>query len=314
MGALNSNSNNTIAPNAMNLHFRQLKAFLGVAEISNFTKTAQKLHMSQAALSSAIRELENQLDCNLFERTTRHVALTESGRQFQQTAMRVVRELEDSVVQLRETNRHRASELRLGFTPTLAIHAVPSILETFKANHPHVGIDIVDEAPHRLLKLVETGGIDAAFGAFFQKTSGIDQLSISPSTLVLVHSTQEYSIDPLVKWSVLEEHPLILTSGTMPIQNLLQAALKKHNIQVKPFMAVNHLETAVALAEKGFGITVIPSFAMAVCQRYAVGIARFQSPVRFDFCRIVKMGKETNDNLELFTQLVIDRLHQHRLP
>lgn len=293
----------------MNLHLRQLKAFLGVAEMSNFTKTAQKLHMSQAALSSAIRELENQLDCNLFERTTRHVELTEAGRQFQQTAMRVVQELEGSIMQLKETHRHRASELRLGFTPTLAAHAVPDMLEAFTENHPHVSVNIVDEPPHRLLELVENGSIDAAFGAFFQKASGIDQLSVSPSTLVLVHSKQEYSIGPLVGWDIFEKHPLISMSGTMPIQNLFQAALKKHDVKAKRFMTVNHLETAVALAEKGFGVTVIPSFATAVCRRYAVGIARFRPPVRFDFCRIVKMGKSTNDNLELFTQLVIDRLH-----
>jgi DNA-binding transcriptional LysR family regulator len=55
----------------MNLSLKQLKVFLGVANASSFTKTAQSMHLSQAALSAIIRELETQLQCRLLERTTR---------------------------------------------------------------------------------------------------------------------------------------------------------------------------------------------------------------------------------------------------
>jgi DNA-binding transcriptional LysR family regulator len=294
----------------MNLHLKQLKAFLGVAETSNFTKTAQKLHMSQAALSSAIRELESQLDCALFERTTRNVELTQAGHQFLQTAARVVQELEWSTMQLKEIHRNRTSRLRVGFTPTLASHAVPEMLESFRASHPQVTVDLIDEVPRRLQELVESGAIDAAFGAFFQKASGIEQLPLAPSTLVLVHSGQESAITLNAEWKIFEEHALIALSDATPVQQLLQSALKKHNVKARPAMTVSHLETAVALAEKGFGVTVIPSFATAVCRRYKVGIAHLGPPVRFNFCRIVKMGKSSNENLESFTNLVIDRLTQ----
>ena len=298
----------------MNLHLRQLKAFLGVAETSNFTRTAQKLHMSQAALSSAIRELENQLDCNLFERTTRHVQLTEAGHQFRQTAMRVVQELELSSMQLKEIHRHRCARRRVGFTPTLASHAFPEMLESFRDAHPHVHIDVMDEAPRRLQELVESGSIDAAFGAFFQKASGIEQLPVSPSTLVLVHAEQDSTIGPSMEWSVLEAHPIIALSDVSPVQQLLQSAVKRHNLKLRRTMTVSHLETAVALAERGIGVTVIPSFATAVCRRYRVNIARLLPPVRFNYCRIVKMGRSPNENLEHFTNLVIDHLRETESP
>ncbi len=298
----------------MNLHLRQLKAFLGVAETRNFTRTAQKLHMSQAALSSAIRELENQLDCNLFERTTRNVELTEAGCQFLQTATQVVQELEWSALQLKEIHRNRTTKLRVGFTPTLAAHAFPEMLDAFKQSHPQVEVDVIDEAPKRLQELVESGGIDAAFGAFFQKASGIDQLPVSPSTLVLVHPSAGPSLGKSVDWAVLDTYPLIALSEVSPVQQLLQSALKKHNVKVTRAMTVSHLETAVALAEGGFGVTVIPSFALAVCQRYRVGVSRLTPPVRFNFCRIVKTGRSPNETLESFTNLVIDRLRETESP
>jgi DNA-binding transcriptional LysR family regulator len=291
-----------------------LKAFLGVAETSNFTKTAQKLHMSQAALSSTIRELENQLDCNLFERTTRNVELTEAGHQFLPTAMRVVEELEWSCLQLKETHRMRYSRLRVGFTPTLAAHAFPEMLELFQKVHPQIHVDVTDEAPRRLQELVESGGIDAAFGAFFQKASGIEQLPVSPSSLVLVHSNQDDTIGSSEEWGVLESHPLIALSDVSPVQQLLQTAVKRHNVKVRCVMTVSHLETAVALAERGIGVTVIPSFATGVCRRYQVSVARLQPPIRFNYCRIVKMGRPPNENLEHFTNLVIDRLRETESP
>ncbi len=286
---------------------------MGVAETSNFTKAAQKLHMSQAALSSAIRELESQLDCNLFERTTRNVELTDAGRQFLQTAVQVVEELERSFVQLKESHRVRSSRLRVGFTPTMAAHALPEMLELFLKAHAHVQVDVIDEAPRRLQELVEAGSIDAAFGAFFQKASGIEQLPVSPSSLVLVHSDQDATIASSVEWGVLENYALIALSDASPVHQLLQTAVKRHGVKLRGTgaMTVSHLETAVALAERGIGVTVIPSFATAVCRRYKVGVARLQPPIRFNYCRIAKMGRASNENLEHFTNLVIDRLREN---
>ena len=270
--------------------------------------------MSQAALSSSIRELENQLDCNRFERTTRNVELTEAGHQFLPTAARVVEELEWSSQQLKETHRVRCSRLRVGFTPTLSAHAFPEMLELFQRAHPQVHIDVVDEAPRRLQELVEGGSVDAAFGAFFQKASGIEQLPVSPSSLVLVHSNQDDTVGSSVEWSVLEDHALIALSDVSPVQQLVQSAVKRHNVKVRCAMTVSHLETAVALAERGMGVTVIPSFATAVCRRFKVNVARLQPPVRFNYCRIVKMGRPPNENLEYFTNLVIDRLRETETP
>ena len=74
----------------MNLSLRQLKVFLGVAQAASFTKTAQRLHLSQAALSDNIRELETQLHFRLLDRTTRSVAQTEAGSMFLPTAAHIV--------------------------------------------------------------------------------------------------------------------------------------------------------------------------------------------------------------------------------
>lgn len=292
----------------MNLSLRQLKVFLGVAETRNFTKAAQRLHISQAALSSAIRELEAQLDCSLFERTTRSVVLTEAGEHFVATAQAVVQALDMSVQDLREMRRHQRTRLLVGFTPTLAAHLAPDVLQVFHAEQPEVVVEIVDDSPHRLQERVEAGEIDAAFGAFFLKASGIDIHPVAASTLVLVHARSISAIGAEFDWGELHHYPLIALSDASPIQQLVQSTLKKAETHVQIRMTANHIETTIALAEKGFGVTITPSFATAVCRRYAVGVAQLVPAVRFNFCRIMKQGRTANDSLERLTHLVVEAL------
>jgi DNA-binding transcriptional LysR family regulator len=64
----------------MNLSMRQMRAFLHVARIGNFTRAAERAHMTQAGLSTLVREMERQLGARLFDRTTRMVSLTTAGR------------------------------------------------------------------------------------------------------------------------------------------------------------------------------------------------------------------------------------------
>src|SRR5258706_16046789 len=103
----------------MNLSLKQLKVFLGVANASSFTKTAQSMHLSQAALSAILRELETQLNCRLLERTTRTVALTEAGRMFYPTAIQIVETLEKSVIELNELGRHKQTSSLPGCNPVI---------------------------------------------------------------------------------------------------------------------------------------------------------------------------------------------------
>ena len=159
----------------LNLNLRQLKAFLGVAETRNFTRAAQRLHLSQAALSASIREMEGQLGCRLFERTTRSVELTAAGQELLPVATAVVQSLEDVVTQLQQKELRGVSRLRLGFTPMLASNVVPDVLDEFQRRFPSVKLEVVDAGPQELIDHVEADELDAAFGALSPKMSGMSQ-------------------------------------------------------------------------------------------------------------------------------------------
>jgi DNA-binding transcriptional LysR family regulator len=292
----------------LNLNLRQLKAFIGVAETCNFTKTAQKLHISQAALSSCIRELEAQLCCRLFERTTRSVELTAAGREFLPVATMVVDNLEAATHQLQHFGQYGISRLRLGFTPMLASNVVPDVLDEFQHQFPSVQVEVVDAGPQELQQFVESDEVDAAFGAFEQKISGMNHLQIVPATLMLVYTGQFSNIEESIPWRQVFEYPLIALSDKSPIQQLVNAMAKKTETNIRSRMVVNQLDTALGMVEKGFGVAVFPSFAQTACQRYKVRTASISPPVNINYFRIMKSGKEASAAVDCITQLLIPRL------
>jgi DNA-binding transcriptional LysR family regulator len=294
----------------LNLNLRQLKAFLGVAETSNFTKTAQKLHLSQAALSASIRELEGQLCCRLFERTTRSVELTAAGRELLPVATAVVGSLEAVSLQLQHLGQYGVSRLRLGFTPMLASNVVPDLLEEFQRQFPSVQVEVVDAGPHELQQYVESDELDAAFGAFAQKISGMSQLQIIPATLMLVYTDQFSDIQERITWPQVFEYPLIALTDKSPIQQLVNAMARQTAADIRSRMVVNQLETALGMVEKGFGVAVFPSFAQTACRRYQVRTASIYPPVNINYFRIMKAGKEASAAVDGITQLLIPLLHR----
>jgi DNA-binding transcriptional LysR family regulator len=293
----------------MNLSLKQLKVFLGVANTSSFTKTAQSVHLSQAALSAIIRELETQLSCRLLERTTRTVSLTEAGRVFYPTAMKIVETLEKSVIELNELGRQKQSSLLLGCTPMIAASLMPPVLARFSRMYPHSQIELVDRAPSELLQMVEEGHLDAAFGVFFSQLSGIDRVPIFPTHLVAISAADDMPEKnggrsaAGIRWTSLEGRPLITLPKDNPLQRLIEATLSKEEVNVSRRIVVGHMQTAVAMAQEGLGTAVMPSFCEHICRRYRVRIDPIRPEVPLSFYRITRTGRDMLTALDQFTEM-----------
>ncbi|WP_260502151.1 LysR family transcriptional regulator [Aquabacterium sp. J223] len=277
---------------------------MGVASSGSFTKTAQRLHLSQAALSTMVRELESQLGCRLFHRTTRAVELTEAGRRFLPVATQIVESLEAAATELGALDRLNGSRLNIGVTPMMATSLLPLVLTRFRAVMPDVEIGVADAAPADLRELVECGDIDAGFGAFFTRVSGLDREPVFTSRIQVVQPRgAEVLKGGTIRWSDLAGQAVVTVTEASPVQQLVEAQLTKLTIAPKSRLVVNQLETVIAFAEAGLGIGIIPSFAGAACRRYAVSIANLGPAVEFQFQRIVRAGHPSSPALTAFSEL-----------
>jgi DNA-binding transcriptional LysR family regulator len=145
------------------MELRQLRYFVAVAETCHFGQAAERLLIAQPALSQAIRALEHDLGVTLFNRTTRHVALTPAGEYFLDESLRILAAVEDSTRGVRQLADGRHGLVRLGLVGTAATSHLPHIVRTLKRELPAVAIDIRgDILTPELCDQLRSGAIDVA--------------------------------------------------------------------------------------------------------------------------------------------------------
>jgi DNA-binding transcriptional LysR family regulator len=151
----------------LNVSTRQLKAFVALSELKNFTRAARQCHLSQSAFSTLIRTLETALGLRLFDRDTRKVELTAEGRLFRDGASRLLGDFRDALLDLGEHAARRRGRVAIRVA-SLAAGWLPSVLADFRAEHPGIELDVADALSEGCVERVRSGRADFALAAVAQ--------------------------------------------------------------------------------------------------------------------------------------------------
>jgi DNA-binding transcriptional LysR family regulator len=270
---------------------RQLRAMLLVAHHHSFTRAAEALYMSPSALSLSIRELEQQLGFRVFDRTTRHVALTSQGRTLIGVARRSVDELDGAMTRIRETTREADDRLRVGAGALMSAHILPQAIREFRAQRPDVSIELYDADPDTLLQKVKAGTLDVGLG-FFKRTAGIQQTTFFRFSLMVVAPEGGALARGSITWSALKGERLVLQAPPAPVRQLIDRQLSAAGANPRAVVSLNRLETVIAMVEAGEGIGIVPSFTLPVCRRRRLIVSRLVNPsVPVDLFQIRNRGR-----------------------
>jgi DNA-binding transcriptional LysR family regulator len=186
----------------MTPEIRELRYFVAVAEELNFTRAAERLHVSQPSLSAAVRQLETRVGVTLFDRTTRRVDLTPAGRTLLAHA-RAVLDASSSLDGALREHRHR-SRLRVGIFAQGAGHLTLPILREFEAAHPEVELEVGEVYPAQLVTGLVDSRIDVllAPGELEDARLDVDILFHEPRTVFaacpVALVTRQGERDPIV--------------------------------------------------------------------------------------------------------------------
>jgi len=292
----------------MNLSQRQIRAFLAIARLQSFTRAAEQLHITQAGLSSMLRDIEAQLDCRLFDRTTRAVSLTVQGRAFVPVATRVLMELDGAAEALGRLSESRQQTLSVGATPLVASCLLPAACAAFARTHPGVTVEVHDLDRAQIQDRVQDAQVDVGYGVFLQAASGIRRQPLLKTGLVLV-SCKTPRTARRVAWRDLGDMALVGLPIDNPIQQLVDSHLTTIGRGNEPRRAFNHLHTVLAMVEAGEGSAILPSFVAAAASRYALGVVPLAEPVvSLEFFEITKKGGEVMPNTGAFSQCVVNAM------
>jgi DNA-binding transcriptional LysR family regulator len=243
------------------MELRHLRYFAAVAETRHFGQAAEQLHVAQPALSYAIRQLEAELDVTLFNRTTRHVALTAAGEFLQAETARILAGVDDAVRGVRRIAAGRSGLVRLGLTGTAAFSHLPRIARVIKRELPGVALDIhADLLTPVQCEQLRTGSLDLGVLRPPAIGDGIELRTIHVEPLVLAVSVDHrLAVEPVVSMADLRNEPFVGYSSRDSAVNdavarsCRQAGFAPHREYAAPGTAV-----LLALVAAGLGVAVVP--------------------------------------------------------
>lgn len=295
----------------MNLSMRQMRAFLHVAHIGNFTRAAEQAHMTQAGLSTLVREMERQLGARLFDRTTRMVVLTAAGRRLLPVVERVLGELDDVTAHLGAEGDEARQTLRIAATPLVSSHLLPQVFAGFRDSHPRIRLKLFDADLRDVEAMVAQGEADMGLGFFFKAAPGLERLPVGRFQLMRVApaGADESAAVGTVPWSSLRGAQLLGLPPGNPIQKLIDVHLAAIGQADPNRPAFNFFGTLISMVEAGFGSAVMPSFALAACRRHRVHTALLAKPkVELDFYRITRRGVQETEAMQAFSRTLAKAL------
>ncbi|WP_433333327.1 LysR family transcriptional regulator [Spirillospora sp. CA-294931] len=152
---------------------RLLRYFLAVAEESNFTRAAARLHIAQPALSAQIRQLETQLGVRLLERTTRRVTLTEAGRVLQERGPAALAGFEEVWDAARRAGRGELGRLRIAYSASTGWGTVPRLVEAMGEAHPDLDVAAEMMGTPAVTDAVLSGRADLGIARTPEPTGGV---------------------------------------------------------------------------------------------------------------------------------------------
>lgn len=283
---------------------RQLRAFLLVAQHRSFSRAAGALFITPSGVSILIRELEAQLGVRLFDRTTRHVALTACGNELLAVAQRNLQELDGALSRIGATET--GPSLSLGATPLVAASVLPQAIKEFRSHRPGLRVQLFDGDTATTTQKVESGTLDMGLGVFFKHLPGIRRLPLFRFSLMVIRADNSHASRRVATtWSALRGEKLISLPPSLPFQQLVDKHLAQAGVVQQPSLVLNHLNTLIAMVEAGEGAAIIPSYGLPACRNRRVVMSRLINPVvHLDFCQIRHGGRKLPPVAEEFTSFL----------
>jgi DNA-binding transcriptional LysR family regulator len=297
----------------MNITSRQLKAFLLTARHHSFSRAAEQLYITQSGMSTLVRELEEQLGFRLFDRTTRRVTLTEFGTRFLPIADRSLEQLENAASRIGESANAVKHRLAIGSTPLIASRLLPQAIGKYAVLNPDVHIVLHDGERARLAAMVRSGKLDVALGCFLQPLPDLRRMPLFTFSLMLIEQAARPAAEPAasLRWGDIAERKLLSSPRENPIQQIIDAQLRRFGRRERADMVFTYWETQISMVESGAGAAVIPTFAIPACRGRRVSMQPLVDPaIPIELSQLVSRGRKLRPEIAGFAEFLKNYIEQ----
>jgi len=294
------------------MELRHLRYFKVVAELQHFHKAADKLHITQPALSNQIKQLEQELNTKLFERVGRGVKLSESGELVLSSAIRILNEAELLKESVSDLESGQAGTLKIGVLQSINSLYLRSLVAEFDRNNPNISLQIEEMTNYNIEKKVTRGDIDIGIGFILNKDyPDLEFERLFDEKWKLIISPTHANLAKKIMAG--QSHPLkaVLLSEYFETRKIVDKYFTDNHIKYTNVTEVNTISSILDLVEGGASFSILPEAFSALKAQYRLEIVDLdpQLPPR-TIGLLVAKNRSTKRTVEKFCDLVRSQLSQ----
>ena len=243
----------------------QLKIFCMVTRLQSFSKAAKMLHMSQPAVSTHIKNLEEYYQGHLFDRTPQGVVLTKAGEVFYSYALRILELQEEMEQQLESVLQKESNQIIVGASTTIGNVSLPCSIYLFKEEYPEVNIRLEIANADEVSRKVVADEVDIGVLEGYRESPEMNVIPVTSDELVVIVPPNHPSTDGTISLEDFLKQPIILREDGSGTRKLLAAELEKNSHSINDLNVITQMTTIDAIksaVEAGLGGAVVPRLAV----------------------------------------------------
>lgn len=294
------------------MELRHLRYFKVVAELQHFHKAADKLHISQPALSSQIKQLEQELNTELFERIGRGVKLSENGELVLASAQKILNEVALLKESVSDIEAGQAGTLKIGVLQSINSLYLRSLVAEFDRNNPNISLQIEELTNNNIEKKVINGDIDIGIGFILQKNyPDIEFEKLFDEKWKLLISPTHANLANTIMSGQPHSLKAVLLSEYFETRKIVDKYFADNKIKYTNVTEVNNISSILDLVEGGASFSILPEAFSALKAQYRLEIVELDPklPPRTIGLLIAK-NRNRKKTVEKFCTLVRSQLTQ----
>jgi len=247
----------------MTIELRQLRYFLAVAAERNFTRAAARLNMAQPPLSRQIQLIEEELGTQLFDRESRPLQLTSSGRLFYEHAVQITQRMNQMMSAMRQFVAADRKRFGIGFVPSTIYGRLPDIIRAFRVAAPDVELNLIEMTSVEQIAALKEGRIDVGFGRVRFNDPAVRREVLREEELVVALPIGHPLVagEPSIELSALAEWPIIIypREPRPSYADQVLSLFRDQGIEPGTVLEVRELQTAIGMVAAEAGLCIVPT-------------------------------------------------------
>lgn len=243
---------------------KQLVAFVQLAQSSTFAEAAEKMHLSQPALSLSIKKMEEALGGQLLSRTTRNVRLSQEGKEFLPVALRLLNDWDDAIDDVRNLFAMKRGKLAIAAMPSFANSILPQLLKSFHQRWPNINVSVQDMVMELTIQQVLQGRAEIGFTFEHEQMEGLEFVALFEDNFIaLLPPDNALASNTHVNVAQLAKFPFVAMNRGSSFRRWVDQFLEKESCRFSHVAEAGQLATVGQLVRQGLGVSIVPGICEA---------------------------------------------------